>query len=487
MMKQKVLLVGDSRLCPQVAYVMDWQDYATVECLTDATQYRDHRIVVCALRNKSKSLIKVKDKDLKITYLDDICRELDQQYAACNYATETATSLLKRLLLKILRLWGRQGIICGQYWLRKIPARYLRPSELLLRVLYSPATDIVCDRPGRVCRVNPDGSMTGCITGVLLPFGNIKTQNPAVIYNDARARIIKLSSINRSYCLCNVRKCEFANRNIAPHFKDLPPQDHPVVIELALDEACNLNCPSCRRELNTGNAAAQEGIERMVTQLLDAGWLDKAGSITLASMGEVFYSPNYRRLITTDFKRKQIFILSNGTLFNQANWDLLKDKYEQIDVSISVDAATPTTYQKVRGGDFKQLQQNLAMLSELRQAGKINFLEINFVVQQDNYRDMPAFVKWGKELRVDHIWFKQLEDWGTFDGKDYAERRMVIKNRYLAPELYAVLQDPIFKDPIVDITSFQPYLASSAKRYGEWNETSGREQQMTKSGSKVIL
>ncbi len=467
MKAQKILLVGDARICPQVAYVMDWQNYEQVEQLTDATPYRDYQIVVCTWRRQGKKLLKVHDQTLSVIYLDDICRELNQQYAADNYATAPVNSLLKKVLLKTLRLLGKQGMICRQYWLHKVPARYLRPAELFLRVLYSPPTDIICDRVGRVCRVNPDGSMTGCLTGQLLPFGNIKTQAPNTIYNDARARIIKLSSINHSYSLCNVHKCEFANRNIAPRFKDLPPQDHPVVIELAIDEACNLNCPSCRREFNTGSPTTQTGIKHMVTQLLAAGWLDKAGSITLASMGEVFYSPHYRRLLATDFQRKQVFILSNGTLFNQANWALIKDKYEQIDVSISVDAATAATYRQVRGGDFKQLQQNLAMLSKLRQAGKINFLEISFVVQRANYRDLPAFVAWGKELHVDHIWFKELENWGTFTRKAYAHNRMVVKNRYLAPELYAVLQDPIFKEPMVDLTAFQPYLANSAKRYGE--------------------
>ncbi len=443
---------------------MDWPDYATAKCLAEVAKYQDCQIVVCALKRKSKTLVKVATKGLNLKYLDDLGRELDATYARNNYATDPVKVLPKKVLLKTLR-WWYHGMIRRQFWLHKVPARYLRPSELLLRVLFSPPTDIVCDRVGRVCRVNPDGSMTGCITGLLLPFGNIKIQKPDVVYNDARARIIKLSSLNRSYCLCNVHKCEFANRNIAPRFKDLPPQDHPVVIELALDETCNLHCPSCRRTLNTGNPDARSDIEHMVTQLLDAGWLDKAGSITLASMGEVFYSPNYRRLITTAFKRKQIFILSNGTLFNQANWDLIKDQYEQIDVSISVDAATPETYRRVRGGDFKQLQQNLAMLSELRQAGKINFLEINFVVQRANYRDMPAFVQWGKDLHVDHVWFKQLENWGTFKRKDYVRNRMVVKNKYLAPELYAVLKDPLFNDPIVDLTSFQSYLTNSAKRY----------------------
>ena len=73
-MEQKLLLVGEPRICPQVAYIMDWQNFEQVEQLTDVEKYRDYKIVVCAFKKKSKRLIKVKDKTLEIIYFDDICR-----------------------------------------------------------------------------------------------------------------------------------------------------------------------------------------------------------------------------------------------------------------------------------------------------------------------------------------------------------------------------------------------------------------------------
>ncbi len=49
-MEQKILLVGDARICPQVAYVMDWQNYEQVDRLTDVNKYADYKIVICAFK-----------------------------------------------------------------------------------------------------------------------------------------------------------------------------------------------------------------------------------------------------------------------------------------------------------------------------------------------------------------------------------------------------------------------------------------------------
>ena len=54
MMMQKILLVGDPRICPQVAYVMDWQDYEMVERLDDVDKYHDYKIVICDFKRKRK-------------------------------------------------------------------------------------------------------------------------------------------------------------------------------------------------------------------------------------------------------------------------------------------------------------------------------------------------------------------------------------------------------------------------------------------------
>ncbi len=51
-MAPKILLVGDKWICPQVAYVMGWQNYVMVEQLAgaDVNKYADYKIVICAFK-----------------------------------------------------------------------------------------------------------------------------------------------------------------------------------------------------------------------------------------------------------------------------------------------------------------------------------------------------------------------------------------------------------------------------------------------------
>ena len=151
----------------------------------------------------------------------------------------------------------------------------------------------------------------------------------------------------------------------------------------------------------------------VVDKLLSSGYLDQAKSLILSGRGEVFYSPYYRRLLETDLKRKNIHILSNGILFNETNWNWLKNKYETIDVQISVDAATKETYSKLRGGNFDVLLKNLHMLAVLHRQGRIRKFKLNFLVQRDNFHEMIAFVQLGRALSVDCIEFQKMSNFGN--------------------------------------------------------------------------
>ncbi len=474
---QKILLVGDPRICPQVAYVMDWKDYEMVDQLTNAKPYRDYKIVVCAFKKQRKQLVKVKDKTLKIYYLNHLCRELDKDYSLTEQITaikpKTAGKrLLKRVIMSRgiscwLNSWRRHFSFTNYRLLRKLPASLLKTSELMLRVIWSVPTGIVCKGMDWVLRVETDGTVGGCTNAVAPFFGNVLADNFSM--DSYRVRIIKLSTLNKSYSLCKLGHCATAiyTDNIPADFKLASPQPAPKELVLALDPSCNLACPSCRKEIYQANHDVYTQHQAIMAKLHQTGCLSKVEILTLAPLGEVFYSDFYREYVSTAHGYKKLFVISNGTLFNRQRWETIKDKYEQIEVMISVDAATAATYRHLRGGNYDNLLANLAMLSNLRQTDQIKFLRIAFVVQRDNYQEMPAFVELGKRLHVDEITFSKLNNWGTFTKREYQQKSMILPNGALARELYDLLQQPLFHDPQIDLRAFTLYLANSAKRYGE--------------------
>ncbi len=378
--------------------------------------------------------------------------------------------LAKRFLSSRCGEWLRKIVtIRNLKLLKKLPPLLLKPSELFIYVLQSPPINRRCTALENVCDIHAD-FINGCC-GVRVPFGRTSGQKSLEqVYNSPLARIIKLSSLNGSFCLCNLRKCQdadFTAGKLAPTDRYLT-SPFPRYVSISTDRSCNLKCGSCRESFYAADAATTQQIMGLHQRLLASGWLEKAETVTMCTMGEIFYSPAYRQLLVDlAQRRQQISIQSNGTLINAQNLTWLVNKYREVNFSISIDAATAATYQKLRGGDFQQLLRNLTMLGDLRLEGKILWLQFCFVVQNDNWREMLDFVALAKKLHVDRIRFVPLENWHTYSAREWRRRNIIKHNRYLSPDLYYYLQNPIFVEPIVDLRSFAPYLANSAKRYGK--------------------
>ncbi len=513
----QVLFVGSKRICPQIAYVLDISNYAMAEKLTaqNFDQYRDYQIYVCEFKRKSRRYVKVKVGGgyhrLNLRYLDDICRAVDSAYYANRkrYINHQDTKPKSRPVQRLL--WHR--FVCGikhpiqaawhvvlkikhqfketnlkrklkhyQFQNRRHLQKYLhrmKPSELLLYVLRAPIDQQVqCTRLETNFHVHVSGDVKGCCSA-LMPFGNLLRDGELdEIYHSMYARIVKLSSLNRSYCLCNLDQwCKGYCAQGKPLLtKQWQTPEFPRSITLSFDRSCNLCCKSCRTKPYVMDEIERHRVATITTKLLRSGYIEQAQNLTLAGMGEVFYSAYYRQLLTTDLRRNSINILSNGTLFNESNWRLLDGKYNTIDVKISVDAATAETYQKLRGADFENLMNNLTMLSDLHRHKQIGKFGLNFVVQRDNFREMPAFIKLGQALGVDHVQFQRLNNWNSFSSQAYLDRCLLIDEKYFHYELWCVLQDPIFKDPIVDLIGLQRYIDASERRYRRRYEKEQRQR-----------
>ncbi len=491
---KKVLLVGEERICRQVAYVLGFEDYELLDELTEENylKFKDYEIYVSKFKRKSKKIVAkglLKNKEIK--YLEDICRAIDKEYKAnCRKSRQESKQQLRKypffaklklrvfnfLVFMYFRIKGAKTIYhakrCQYHKIKDLKSlaslRCLKPSELFLYVLKAPVNErIECSLIERDLLVSKYGEVRGCCN-VMLPFGNLVFNGELnELYNSIYAKIIKLSSLNHSYCLCNLYGwCHsYLNHTNKPLLGLLKTQLTPERITVAFDRTCNLCCKSCRNKRFIMDTTSRIRTSLCADKLQQSGFLDKTRTLVVAGHGEVFYSRYYRQLLETNLTRENINIFSNGILFNKTNWDWLKGKYKKIDVGISVDAVTAETYQKLRGGNFDILLDNLTMLGELRSCNKIGWFVLHFVVQRDNFREMADFVKLGKRLGVDNIEFQRMNNFGNLSKKQHQQRCLIIDDKYLDYELWQVLQDPIFKEPIVDLSGFNRYLIASAEKY----------------------
>ena len=126
-------------------------------------------------------------------------------------------------------------------------------------------------------------------------------------------------------------------------------------------------------------------------------------------------------------------------------------------LTVSIDAATRETYEKVRrGGNFDVLRKNMEFASKLRKDGNLSYFRINFVVQSENYKEMIDFVEGGVELGVDEVFFSKVLNWGTYTSEEFKEISMMEEDGNTPKkELQRILYDPRMKNPIVDLGTIQ--------------------------------
>ena len=318
-----------------------------------------------------------------------------------------------------------------------------------------------CDRPLNTLWIGEHGTtrLCGCPDYLDISCGNLGVTKCCEMWNSTLARILRLSVINNTYTFCSRELCRKFNaeKDVETLLdrKNLIGAGNPDLIKIANDYVCNLHCPSCRKHILAKNDNDTEmEIAACTQELLKSGWLDKADQLVIGASGEAFLSAHYRRILFDGIvKRNSIFIMTNGTLFTHSVWEKLEGKYEHIGFSVSVDAATKDTYAKVRcGGDFERLIENMRFLSELRRENKVDSVEVNMIVQKANYKEIPDFIRWAKEMGFDRAYLSHLWNWGTFTDEEFENNvSMFDRTGKMKKDLALVLEDPVCQDPIVDM------------------------------------
>jgi MoaA/NifB/PqqE/SkfB family radical SAM enzyme len=337
---------------------------------------------------------------------------------------------------------------------------------------------LICTQPFTWCEVHGDGSVFACCPSWLnVPLGNLLQTPWGDIWNGAIAKGLRCSVLDETFVQCNHTRCPRLAGPSAPvmTLKDVKPatlrhllhhkMTHlpfgPRKINLCYDHRCNLACPSCRRDFMLVGKRA-EGRMHQIEARLRRFIGPELEEMTVAGFGDPFGSPSYRSLLQgldkSVFPRLQIIRLhTNGLLWDQGMWTSMPYASDLVRTAeISIDAADASTYAiNRRGGDFSQLLSNLAFIATLNVAVKLSF-----VVQQNNYREIPDFVALAHGFGFE-VYFSQLVNWGTFSHQDYASRAVHCQAH---PEHVAFLG--ILKDVAdlerVDIGNLRPLLGAVA-------------------------
>jgi MoaA/NifB/PqqE/SkfB family radical SAM enzyme len=81
-------------------------------------------------------------------------------------------------------------------------------------------------------------------------------------------------------------------------------------------------------------------------------------------------------------------------------------------INVSLDAATPDTYRKIRGADFNAVLNNIRNFVHIRDqlGSKAPLLYLNMTLMRANIEELPLFIELVSQLKGDRAYFFHMAD-----------------------------------------------------------------------------
>ena len=214
---------------------------------------------------------------------------------------------------------------------------------------------------------------------------------------------------------------------------------HPFMLMVEPSSLCNLHCPLCavganrltRKQGNMPLERFYKIIDEMGPYLLH---------LTLWNQGEPFVNPDLLAMIRYAKAGKMLVLTStNGHFLNS------REGAEQLvasgldDLIVSLDGATPETYQGYRkGGDFRRVIRGIRhLVAAKRRLGSFRpCIELQFLVMKHNQHEIETFRALARDLRVEKISLKTVQVETPEEGRRYlpdrrAHRRYILDGHSL--------------------------------------------------------
>ena len=272
-----------------------------------------------------------------------------------------------------------------------------------------------CARPFDTVLIDKMGSCYACECTSWLPqsIGNLQVKSLSEILDSDVRRHLQSSILDGTYRYCNNHQCSYL-RNMKFYQQRVPQIKH---LRLAIDDSCNLRCPSCRNGLifHKEGSAYNLGV-RLADSIND--WLhdyDQPVKVHIGSDGDPFASHVYRHFMEQTPERDNIkySLLTNALMFKEFHHRIQNVIRNLDDLGVSIDGASRDTYEKLRlGGRWDKINENLECIAELK--NKHNFkLGLHMVVQADNWHEMDDMLALAHKHKADRVYFNKIEDWNT--------------------------------------------------------------------------
>lgn len=342
------------------------------------------------------------------------------------------------------------------------------PSQL---VGGQPPQDTVCWNPFEELRCGPTVYTTCCpvwldTSAWIGSWGNytneIDIATPWQIWNSETFQSLRRAVLERNF----QKFCHKCSKLGVNHLEG-PPEAwmQPVLavpprrIWLEHDRQCNLKCAICRPE-KVQRETHQDKRDAKIFEICEE-FLPTATRLVTMTAGEPFASPSTLRILatTTKYPNLEIHLYTNGLLLPD-KWHLLPEE-RIVKLDISIDAATQSTYEILRyPGKWEKITRSLQFIKEKRDKGLIPDFQLIFVVQAQNYHEIPQFIQMCIELKTKCCVLNAVMQY-HHSNEEFARMNVCDERHPQHRDFLSVLSHPILQHPIVWCPSLWRFMPNA--------------------------
>ena len=308
-----------------------------------------------------------------------------------------------------------------------------------------------CRVPWDTLGINANGDAYICSSPSWIPLfvGNIlEVEDIFELLNSKKAQRIRQEILAGRYYYCNNKICGFFASKSPTLYNDTGSQEPlleefteatkvrhlPKNLILDFDYTCNLHCGSCRTHtINFNNDHVRRPINFRIVEKIKCLIIDQVDQQPMSIRwcgGELFISAAYLDLleyISAQNKPTIKHIIQTNGHYLQSKRQLIEQLAPHIQSFwVSFDAATADTYRQVRrGGSWDQLLKNVHWLMNFLESNQFKFsVSACFVVQLDNYKEIPQFVELCSTFKIKDIQLQKMWNWGTWPQEEFDEKNI---------------------------------------------------------------
>lgn len=316
-----------------------------------------------------------------------------------------------------------------------------------------------CLVPFTQIEIHPNGDVFFCCPIIISKsIGNVYKQPfDEIWYSDIAKEIRREILHNNCYKYCDMQICnpiDNINMDILDIIDDLDIEEseappYPQYVKFCHERHCNIKCVTCRDDYCLSSKQETQELDSKIEPVF-LPILKNCKVVSLNGAGEVFASKhccNLIKSIVRVYPNIKFDIHTNGVLCDKKLCDELQITDRLISVDVSMHAVTKDTYQKIHlGSNFDKVNENLNWLKTLKYNGNLKKLNLYFVVQRYNYKEMKLYIQNAKKIGA-NVYFWEYRNWGNEWGNENYENVAIYEKWHPEYNEFAqILQDDIFKE-----------------------------------------